>query len=188
MPLSCLSFKIKNQLAHSSTHGKSCFHWSLLDNLFYIKPLPLGLPLFIYPTLNLKNKEIRQSNRYLVLNPPGWVSYCCTFDYKIIHYLARNQNPEAAPWCPCLCGHVSPLPIMSQSSVVGFGNALLLREMRLWGLNISLCIFLQHQLERNNVGRDCINRLFFSNGPTHSGQCHCEDLKYEKIHLKVWLH
>lgn len=120
----------------------------LLDNLFYIKPLPLGLPLFIYPTLNLKNKEIRQPNRYLVLNPPDWACYCCTFDYKIIHYLARNQKPEVAPWCPCLCGHVRPLPIMSQSSGLGFGRTLLEREMRLQGLNIYVCTFFQHHFRK----------------------------------------
>lgn len=69
--------------------------------------------------------------------------------------MARNQNPEAAPWCPCLCGHVNPLLIMSQSSVVGFGNALLLREMRLQGLNVSLCIFLQHHFRK----KQCWQRL-----------------------------
>ena len=93
--------------------------------------------------------------------------------FTIWQEIKTLKQPLEAP----VCVGMSALPIMSQSSVVGFGNALLLREMRLQGLNISVCVFLQHHFERNNVGIDCISPLFFSIGCIHPGQYHCEDLK-----------
>lgn len=72
--------------------------------------------------------------------------------FTIWQEIKTLKQPLEAP----VCVGMSALPIMSQSSVVGFGNALLLREMRLQGLNISVCVFLQHHFRKEQ----CWHRLY----------------------------